>query len=109
MADDLSIGTLQFHRAGYASTSPAENDGVMIAPERRGRGYGAEAQRLLADYLLMMFPIARVEAGTEVENTAEQRALDKAGFTREGVARSVMWRAGRWRDMVIYSRVRGDS
>lgn len=30
------------------------------------------------------------------------------GFQREGVARHAQYRAGRWRDLVIYSRLRGD-
>ncbi|MDR4532169.1 hypothetical protein [Glutamicibacter sp. PS] len=29
-----------------------------------------------------------------VENTAEQRALEKLGFSREGVAPRAQWRAG---------------
>src|SRR6266567_2788049 len=35
----------------------------------------------------------RIEAATEVGNVAEQRALEKAGFTREGVLRGSGWRS----------------
>ncbi|WP_220447863.1 GNAT family N-acetyltransferase [Nonomuraea diastatica] len=39
---------------------------------------------------------------------AEQRALEKAGFTREGVLRGSGFRAGRWHDSVLYSMIRAD-
>jgi aminoglycoside 6'-N-acetyltransferase len=82
--------------------------GLHIAPEHRGKGYGTEAQVLLADYLFNTYPIARVEAGTDVENTAEQRSLEKAGFTREGVMRKAQWRRGEFHDLVLYSKLRGE-
>lgn len=41
-------------------------------------------------------------------NLPEQRALDKAGFTREGVLRGAQWRLGSWHDMVLFSRLRAD-
>lgn len=104
----IPVGTVQFHRVSYGVSSPAANIGIFVAPDQRGQGYGAEAQRLMADYLLAVYPIGRVEAGTDVENLPEQRALEKAGFTREGVARSASWRGGRWHDMVMYSRIRGE-
>ena len=81
---------------------------LSITPDYRNKGYGSEAQRLLADYLLQTFPIARVEAQTDITNLAEQRALEKAGFVREGVLRKAQWRAGDWHDLVVYTRVRGD-
>jgi RimJ/RimL family protein N-acetyltransferase len=51
--------------------------------------------------------VNRLEAGTDLENIAEQRALEKAGFEREGVARQSQYRDGRYRDMVMFSRLRG--
>jgi RimJ/RimL family protein N-acetyltransferase len=107
-ADGVLVGSVQFHRVGYGVSSPAANIGIFVVQEHRGYGYGAEAQRLMADYLLATYPFGRVEASTDIENVAEQRALEKAGFTREGVARSASWRGDRWHDMVIYSRIRGD-
>jgi len=106
--DGTPVGTVQCRRVAYGRYSSAFGVGIQVAPEQRGHGYGAEAQRLLADYLLFVFPIARIEASTDVENIPEQRALEKAGFSREGVARAASWRGGRWHDMVVYSRVRGD-
>lgn len=82
--------------------------GIILVPEARGRGYGTQAQRLLARYLFAHTTVHRIWAGTEVDNVAEQRALEKAGFLREGVTRGAGWRDGAWRDGVIYSLLRTD-
>ena len=59
--------------------------------------------------MLATYPVNRIEAATDVTNRAEQRSLEKAGFTREGVLRGAQWRNGRWNDMVVYSRLRTDA
>jgi RimJ/RimL family protein N-acetyltransferase len=82
--------------------------GIILLPEARGRGYGTQAQRLLSRYLFAHTTVHRIWAGTEVGNIAEQRALEKAGFTREGITRATGWRDGAWRDGVIYSLLRTD-
>lgn len=81
--------------------------GIIVAPEFRGR-LGSRAQRLMARYLFDHTPVNRVAAATEITNLAEQRALEKAGFTREGVLRGIGFRAGQWHDGVLYSILRGD-
>jgi aminoglycoside 6'-N-acetyltransferase len=108
--DGAIVGAMSYHvvRYGPNSGSRAYNIGLHIAPEQRNHSYGSEAQQLMAAYLLDTFPIARVEAETDITNLAEQRALEKAGFMREGVLRKAQWRAGDWHDLVIYSKVRGD-
>jgi RimJ/RimL family protein N-acetyltransferase len=82
--------------------------GVKVIPEARGRGHGTQAQRALVRYLFSHTQATRIEAETEVMNIAEQRALEKAGFTWEGVLRSVVFRAGQWRDGMIYSVLRDE-
>ncbi len=104
------LGFVSYHQVthGPNSASRAFNIGVSILADHRGQGYGTEAQRLLADYLFATFPIARVEASTDVNNLPEQQALEKAGFTREGVLRKAQWRAGEWHDLVVYSKLRDE-
>jgi ribosomal-protein-alanine N-acetyltransferase len=80
--------------------------GIALFPEHRGLGVGTTAQRLLVQYLFDTTPAHRLEAYTEVENLAEQRALEKVGFAREGILRRIVFRAGKWRDSVVYSLLR---
>jgi RimJ/RimL family protein N-acetyltransferase len=82
--------------------------GIALLPEARGAGHGAQAQRLLARYLFAHTTAHRIMASTEVANLAECRALEKAGFTAEGISRGIGWRAGQWRDGVTYSLLRTD-
>ena len=93
---------------GPGATCRALNIGISLFPDFRGRGYGSAAQRALAEYLFATTLTERIEAETDVDNVAEQRALDRAGFTREGVLRHTQFRAGRWRDNVIYSVLRSE-
>ena len=95
-----------FH--GPPPSNRVYNIGIDIDPAHRRRGYGAAAQALLARYLFDTYTIERVEASTDVENVAEQRALERAGFTREGILRHAQWRAGAWRDICLYSKLRGE-
>ncbi|MFC4913638.1 GNAT family N-acetyltransferase [Actinomadura gamaensis] len=84
------------------------NFGIALHPDHRGRGVGTEAQRLLIRYLFAYTQVHRLEADTEVDNIAEQRALEKLGLTREGILRQVAFRDGAWRDGVRYSILRTD-
>jgi RimJ/RimL family protein N-acetyltransferase len=93
---------------GPTAACQARNIGISLLPGQRGRGYGAAAQRALAEYLFATTLAERIEAETDMENVAEQRALERAGFTREGVLRHTQFRAGRWRDAVIYSILRAE-
>jgi RimJ/RimL family protein N-acetyltransferase len=110
IADGCPIGSISWHmeRYGPNERSAAWNIGISLIPEARGQGYGAEAQRLLADYLFASTPVDRVEASTDVENVAEQRSLEKGGFIREAVLRGVQFRAGERHDLVNYARLRTD-
>ena len=110
VADGQPIGHVSWHEVHYGPPpeSRAWNIGVSLVPEARGHGYGGLAQRLLADHLFASTDANRVEASTDVENLAEQRALEKAGFVREGIQRGAQFRAGSHHDLVTYARLRGD-
>ena len=109
--DGEPIGTVSWQEVRYGPNdeSLAINIGIALIPAARGHGHGSAAQRMLAGYLFATTKINRVEASTDLENVAEQRALERAGFTREGVIRGAQFRAGRWRDLIGYSRLRADN
>jgi RimJ/RimL family protein N-acetyltransferase len=106
------VGTMSWIPVYYGPTvgCRAWSIGIGLVEAWRGRGIGTVAQRDLADHLLRTTEVERIEASTDVENIAEQRSLEKAGYIREGVTRSAQWRAdGRHHDLVVYSRIRKDS
>ena len=108
--DGEAVGDVGWHAVPYGPfDSSAWNIGIWLAPEARGRGIGAAAQRALADRLFARTDANRVEASTDVENTGEQAALERAGFTREGVLRGAQFRDGTWHDLVQYARLRDDA
>lgn len=93
---------------GRANTSACWEIAIGIFAEFRGLGLGTRAQELLVDYLFSHYPRHRIQATTAAENLAEQRCLEKLGFTREGVIRQAQWRAGAWHDQLIYSLLRDE-
>ena len=109
--DGTPIGSVSWHGVPYGPNrrSVAWNIGITIVPEHRGRGLGTAAQRALAEHLFGTTDANRVEATTDVRNVAEQRALERAGFQREGVLRGAQHRSGGWHDLVVYARLRGDA
>jgi RimJ/RimL family protein N-acetyltransferase len=109
-ADGVPIGTVGWHKARYGpnAESDAWNIGIELRPEARGQGFGTEAQAELARYLFETTDVNRVEASTDVENLAEQRSLEKAGYHREGIQRGSQFRAGSYHDLVTYARLRED-
>lgn len=114
VADDAGgsavAGSVSWHAVHYGPNegSRAWNIGIGLAPAARGHGVGTVAQRLLAEWLLRTTDVARVEASTDVTNVAEQRALERAGFTREGVLRSAQERVDGRHDLYSYSLLRSD-
>lgn len=104
------LGGVSWHAVDYGGTvgCSAWNIGIGLLPEHRGRGVGTLAQRLLAEHLFATTDLDRIEASTDVDNIAEQRALERAGFRREGVLRGAQVRGGQRRDLVHFGVLRGD-
>ena len=102
-----TVGDLSAHPVRYGPTagSRALNIGISLVEEFRGRGIGAIAQNLLAEHLHDE-GVVRVEASTDVDNVAEQRALARAGFVYEGVLRQAQQRADGLHDLQSWSHVR---
>ncbi|MCW2616618.1 MAG: GCN5-related N-acetyltransferase [Frankiales bacterium] len=91
---------------GPTSGSQAFDIGISIpagVPRPGARQPGAAAARR---YLFCTTAVHRVQASTDAENAAERAAPVRAGFTEEGLLRGAQWRAGGFRDLVGYARLR---
>jgi GNAT superfamily N-acetyltransferase len=101
-------GHVTWHLVAYGPNvgSRAWNVGIGLSPSTRGHGVGAVAQRLLAEWLLDTTDVDRIEASTDVENVPEQKALERAGFTQEGILRSAQERLDGRHDLFAYSLLR---
>ncbi len=108
--DGVLVGDVGYRsmQTGATAVSYCWQIGISVLPAHRGKGLGAAAQRELARYLFSTTTAVRVEADTEMTNLAEQRSLERAGFTREGIRRMSMFHRGDWRDTVVYAVVRGE-
>lgn len=98
-------GVVSWHLVTYGPNpgSHAWNIGIELVDAARGHGVGTVAQRLLARWLIATTHVERIEASTDVTNVAEQKSLERAGFTREGVLRSAQKRADGRHDLYGYS------
>jgi RimJ/RimL family protein N-acetyltransferase len=81
--------------------------GYFVLPAARGRGVATTIARMLAEHAFSL-GIERVAAYVNVGNTASERVLEKAGFTREGVVRSMPKPDGRRIDKTLFSLLPGE-
>jgi diamine N-acetyltransferase len=71
--------------------------GIVIGdPDARGKGYGTEAMRLLADYAFTVLNLHSLMLWTYEYNVAGQRCYAKVGFREIGRRREARWHAGRY-------------
>ncbi len=80
--------------------------GYTVIPSERRKGYCTEAVKILVDYIFLSTTVIRIESGANPENIASLKVLEKAGFTKEGVARKRVYARGKWLDEVLYSILR---
>lgn len=80
--------------------------GYFIVPKERNKGYVSEAIQIIVDYLFLSRDIVRIQAKADPENVASWKALEKAGFLREGILRKTYYCRGKWRNDCLYSIIR---
>ena len=82
--------------------------GYWVDDGRRGRGLATGAVHDVAELAFGELGLHRLEAATLVDNLASQRVLEKAHFTRIGLAPRYLRIAGAWRDHVLFQRIVDD-
>jgi len=81
--------------------------GYWVLPQARGRGHATTIARTLAEHAFSL-GVERVAAYVNVGNTASERVVERAGFTREGVVRSMPKPDGTRVDKPVYSLLPGE-
>lgn len=78
-ADDRALGLVNLQFGEDATLA------VSVFPDERGRGIASRAMRLAATWGLRELGLRRVVAEAAADNVASIRAIEKAGFRREGL------------------------
>lgn len=81
--------------------------GYWVLPQARGRGIATTIARMLAEHAFSL-GIDRVAAYVNVDNSTSERVLERAGFTREGVVRSMPKPDGQRVDKTLFSLLPGE-
>jgi RimJ/RimL family protein N-acetyltransferase len=93
------IGNCGLHRVDLRNRRAEV--GILIGePSARGKGYGAEAMRLLVDFAFTALGLHSVMLWTYEYNTPAQRAYAKVGFREMGRRREARWYNGRFWDEI---------
>ncbi len=98
---------------GYAVTGPIDHEGLevelgyAVSPWARGRGIATATLLELTRWALDQ-GMQRVTALVSVDNPASSRVVAKAGYTLEGVLRSVHHVGGRRGDLQCWSILPGE-
>ena len=77
--DDRALGLVNLQFGEDATLA------VSVFPEERGRGIASKAMRLAATWGLRELGLRRVVAEAAADNLASIRAIEKAGFRRQGL------------------------
>ena len=67
-----------------------------------------EALRAVIDYTFDAMDVNRIEAQHEIDNPSSGRVMEKCGMVKEGVLRQRLYNKGEFKDVALYSILRGD-
>jgi len=105
LEDDALVGTCALFGVDWRSSN-AELGIVVGDANRRSKGYGSDAMRVLLRFGFMELNLHRIYLQVQHENTRGIRAYEKVGFVHEGAQRQMILREGRFRDNVYMSVLR---
>lgn len=108
-ADAAHGGTILVH-FGSGVYEKNATIGYYVPPSLWGRGVMSAALKLFSCEIFRQKPdLERLEALVTAENVGSCRALEKAGFTREGVLRHKACKNGVFLDLISFSLLREDN
>ncbi|HLY28941.1 MAG TPA: GNAT family protein, partial [Aggregatilineales bacterium] len=105
LADDRLIGQCVLYRPDVRNRFG--RIGIVVgAPRNRGRGYGTDALRILANYAFNELNLHRMEIEVFSFNAAAIRSYEKVGFKCEVTKRQAVYRDGAYHDVLMMGLLR---
>ena len=101
-ATDRIIGMTRLYAIDW-TTRRLEIGYTWYTPEVYGKVHNKECKLLLLNYIFGELAFHRVEFRVAHLNVRSQKAVQKIGGVREGELRKYAFRAGTWRNTVIFS------
>lgn len=105
-SDGRLVGSFGLKRTDWSAR--VSEIGYWIAPWARGEGLATESTVAIARWLLIEQGFERLVLRAATGNVASQRVAEKAGFTREGIARNAGYTNSGRVDLVVFGLVRSD-
>jgi RimJ/RimL family protein N-acetyltransferase len=106
-AEGRLVGHVEARQPKAAMPRGVFEIGIAIFEEERGRGYGRAAVAALTELLIAEHDAYRVQASTDLVNSAMRTVLEQLGWTFEGVLRGFMpTRDGGRADYAMYGITR---
>lgn len=102
---DHLIGNCSLFGVNHKNRS-AEFGIVIGEKEYWGKGYGSDAARVILRFAFEEVNLNRVQLEVFGYNTRAIRSYEKVGFVREGVRREVVFRAGKYHDVIVMAVLR---
>ena len=76
--------------------------GILLGdPDYRGKGYGADAVRVLCQFGFNELNLHKIKATVFDFNTPALRCYEKCGFQREGILEKEIYREGAYHDVLL--------
>jgi RimJ/RimL family protein N-acetyltransferase len=110
VTDSNTGGVLGGVGFGWVGEERVGEVGYWLRAEARGRGLTARGVRLISRWVFEELDCERLQLRADPENVGSQRVAEKAGYTREGVLRSVHFNPRQQRrvNYVMFSLLRGE-
>ncbi len=101
----MHIGNVGLHQIDWVHSS-AELGIVIGEKEAWGKKIGKEAWQLITNYGLNTLNLHRIYAQIVEGNIASCKSAEAAGFKREGLIRDVLFKNGKYLNMIYYNFVK---
>lgn len=99
---DLNNEVIGFMYYKYEKRFNAFEIGGAITPDKRGRGYGYTAHRILIDFLFRKKKVQRIQAIVSIKNLPEIKILKRCDFSFEGKLKKAGRTSSKIYDLAIF-------